>query len=719
MLEAIDTPIKQLADALGIVGEYVDQTGKQLCVTTDATRRALLAAMGVDASSDGAARAALAELRTAERDRRVDSVRVVRMDDASAGTLYVRGEDGLNGRWRLELQLENGDVDILTGTSSDTGPQELHLPRIPTPGYHRLRLSSRSAGTERVDEQTLIVVPPRCVTPADLLGRDTRAFGLTTNLYTLRSGTNWGVGDFGDLGELAAWAGENGADFIGVNPLHALLNRGFDISPYGPLSRLFKNPIYIDVGRVPELAYTPELCERIGSAEFLSGLEPLRESNLVRYEQVMAVKGIALDALHRVFVERGHGDARGRAYERFVADQGTPLDRFALWMAIMERQGTSDWRRWPVDLRSPHSEAAKRFAMEHAARLDFHRWVQFEADRQLGDAADRASHAGMRIGLYQDLAIGVSPAGADAWSFDGLFARGATIGAPPDPYAATGQNWGMPPIDPRALARTGYHYFIQTLRSAFRHAGALRIDHVLGFFRLFWIPEGETALSGAYVRYPANDLLGILALESARHLAVVVGEDLGTVPEEVPPALAKWGVLSSKVLIFERDRDGAFKSPQSYPSLSLATANTHDMSPLAGYWDGRDIDTRVSVGLLPIDEAERARDERERDRIALLDRLAEDDVLPFPVAPASPADLRAAVHELLCRSPAQLVGFALDDVAGELDAVNVPGVGPETHPSWMRKMRQPLEVIMMSDDARASLRCYGRQRPPGSATTSD
>jgi 4-alpha-glucanotransferase len=282
-----------------------------------------------------------------------------------------------------------------------------------------------------------------------------------------------------------------------------------------------------------------------------------------------------------------------------------------------------------------------------------------------------------------------------------------------------GQNWGLPPIDPRALANSSYRYFVDTLRGAFRHAGALRIDHVLGFFRMFWIPEGGTAADGAFVRYPAKDLLGILALESLRHRAVVVGEDLGTVPDEVGPALAQWGVLSSKVLIFERERDGRFKSPAVYPSLSLATANTHDMSPLAGYWDGRDIDTRVSVGLLAEDEAERARDERERDRLALLERLAEDDVLPFPIAPAAPADLRGAVHELLCRSPAQLVGFSLDDLAGEHDAVNVPGVGPETHPSWMRKMRQPLEVIMMSDDARASLSCYGRQRAPDAGITSD
>ena len=701
---------------MGIVGEYIDQTGENICVTTDETRRALLVAMGVDASTDDGVRHALDELRAVSRQRHLEPVRVARIDDPGSRAVHVRASPGGGARWRLEFEVETGDVVTVSGEFDGNRSAQILLPHQPPLGYHRVRLFT----DKRVDEQTLIVVPPRCVTPADLLGEPARTFGVTANLYTIQSGTNWGVGDFTDLGELAAWAGENGADFVGVNPLHALLNRGHDVSPYGPLSRLFRNPIYIDVGHVPELGYTAALCERIGSPEFLSSLEPLRESTTVRYEQVMAVKGIALDALHRVFVEdvRDSRDPRARAYERYLAEQGTSLDRFALWMAIMEQQGSSDWRRWPSHLQSPNGRAVEEFARAHAGRVDFHKWVQFEADRQLADAAERARDSGMRIGLYQDLAIGVSPGGADTWSFADLFARGATIGAPPDPYAATGQNWGLPPIDPRSLARDSYRYFIATLRSSFRHGGALRIDHVLGFFRMFWIPEGGTAADGAYIRYPAEDLLGILALESARHQAVVVGEDLGTVPDEVGPTLARWGVLSSKVMIFERERDGRFRSPRVYPSLALATANTHDMAPLAGYWDGRDIDTRVAVGLLPSDAAEGAREERERERIALLERLADDDVLPFPIAPASPAALRAAVHELLCRSPAQLVGFSLDDLSGELDAVNVPGVGPEIHPSWMRKMRQPLEVIMMSDDALASLSCYGRQRVPGADATS-
>jgi 4-alpha-glucanotransferase len=317
----------------------------------------------------------------------------------------------------------------------------------------------------------------------------------------------------------------------------------------------------------------------------------------------------------------------------------------------------------------------------------------------------------MRIGLYPDLAIGTSPCGADTWAFPELFVRNASVGAPPDPYAPQGQNWGLPPLGPRAFRKDRYQYFVTLLRSGFRHAGALRIDHVLGFFRLFWIPEGRTSEEGAYLRYPTEDLLGILALESVRHNAIVVGEDLGTVPDEVPPTLARWGVLSSKVLQFEREWGGEYKPAWSYPPLSLATADTHDMVSIAGFWSGHDIDIRHAVGLIESDDdARRAHEDRSRDREALLRRLANEHVLPSAVAPRFASDLRGAVHAFLCRSPAQLVGIALDDLTGELEPVNVPGVGQEQYPSWTRKMRETLETMMASDDVRAALRCDGRVR---------
>ncbi|HTE44232.1 MAG TPA: 4-alpha-glucanotransferase, partial [Gemmatimonadaceae bacterium] len=500
---------------------------------------------------------------------------------------------------------------------------------------------------------------------------------------------------------------------------------GTDISPYSPVSRVFRNPIYVDVMRVPELQTAPEVRARLESSEVVAELAVLRDARAVRYEQVMAVKRLALDALHRVFLERvrGSGNERDRAYNAYLAAEEPELSQFATWMAIAEEAGHGfDWRRWPADFRDAGSAAVAKFSKERAKRVDLHRWLQFEADRQLGDAAHRARNAGMRVGLYQDLAIGTSPAGADAWAFPELFVHGVSVGAPPDPYAADGQNWGLPPLDPRELRRTSYRYFIELVRSGFRHGGALRIDHVMGLFRLFWIPDGMSGKDGAYVRYPADDLLGIVALESVRNNAIVVGEDLGTVPDYVPPALEKWGVLSSKVLYFERDDQGGFKPPHSYPARSLATANTHDLPPLAGFWNGRDIEIRRAVGMIPNDdEAARVRSERENERNALVRLLEHEALIPSGEVPHSLPELCGAVHGFLCRTPAKLVGLSLDDLAGEVEPVNVPGVGPDRFSSWTRKMRLSIETISMSDDVRTALRCDGRVRtarvdtPPNSA----
>jgi len=582
-------------------------------------------------------------------------------------------------------------------------------------GYHQLNLTVTIAGEERTGEQTLIIVPPRCVQPSEKLGSG-RAFGVVANLYTVRSDRNWGVGDVSDLKQLAQWMGDVHGAFVGVNPLHALANHGKDISPYSPVSRLFRNPIYIDVENVPELHVAPRIAARIDHPEFEAELSALRENPEVQYEAVMALKRPVLEELHRVFVEREQapGTERGVAYDEFVKAQEPELTRFATFSAIAESLENWHWQEWPEELQNVHSDAVQRFQREHAERVDLHRWIQFELDRQLGEVANVARQSGLPIGLYQDLAIGTSPTGADSWAQPELFIQRASIGAAPDPYSSSGQNWGLPPIDPMALRRDRYRYFIRLVRNGFRHAGALRIDHVMGLFRLFWIPEGMTGKEGAFVAYPSDDLLGILALESVRHNALVVGEDLGTVPDDVPPALERWGVLSSKVLYFEREK-GGFSPAEKYAPLALATANTHDMATLAGFWAGRDIELRAHVGLIESDSAlSEAREAREQDKGALLARLAKEGVLDEAVAPNDPADLRGAIHEFLCRTPAALVGLALDDLAGEMDAVNLPGVGPDKHPSWKRKMGMTIDDMRVSPAVRAALRCSERGAGRGS-----
>lgn len=697
-----ETPsaVDALAERAGILPEYRDQTGRETRRTSAETARALLRAMRIDAETDARAEESLAAWDARAAREVIAPAVVAREGSDAARVLDIRADR--DARWRVEIECEDGERHMIDGDG-----ERAQLPRLPI-GYHDLTLTVTARGREDVYGARRIVVPHCCVDPSTLLG-DRNVFGLVANLYTLRSATNWGVGDVSDLGAVAEWGASVGAHFIGVNPLHALMNRGDDVSPYSPVSRLQRNPLYIDPRRVPELMTSPQIRERIASPEIAAELEALRESRTVRYAQVMAVKGIVLDALHRAFErDRQSGSPRGVEFDAYVAQNAHTLDSFAVWMAIAEREG-SDWRRWPAELRDARSETVARFVAAHASRVDYHRWTQFELDRQLGAAAAAARDAGMRIGLYQDLAIGSSPAGADTWAYPELFAHGASVGAPPDPYAAQGQNWGFPPIDPHALRASGYQYFIDLIRNAFRHSGALRIDHVLGLFRLFWIPEGASGEHGAYVRYPTEDLFGILALESVRANALVVGEDLGTVPEEVPHTLERWGVLSSKVMFFEREGDRGFKPPSSYTRLALATADTHDMVPIAGFWEGRDIAIRERVGLIDAEQAAADRSVRDHERRMLLNRLVDEHLLPVEDPPPPAPALRGAVHALVSRTPSRLVGIALDDLAGEAEPVNVPGVGPDKFPSWSRKMREPVEVLLASEETAQALRCDGRR----------
>jgi 4-alpha-glucanotransferase len=694
-VETTRPALHALADEMGIIPGYQDQTGKEWRETSDETRVLLLAAMGIDASTEAAAEAALDELRRKRREQPLDPARVVEVEteDAEQVVVHLAEPQVEPLRWELEFEEESGTMHRAVGVEADGAGYTLilQLPATPPLGYHTLRVAAETARGPVAAEQSLIVVPRTCVRARELLG-GRKAWGLIANLYTVRSDRNWGVGDFTDLADLLEWASDLGADFVGVNPLHALHNRGMDVSPYSPVSRVFRNPLYIDVGRVTEMSGAEFERALIASPKTRRELERLRRAEQLDYERVMSVKRRILEQLHRTFLREGE---RQRAYEEWCAQREPELTDFATYMAIASEHG-ADWRQWPMDLRSPRAPGVREFVEANEAEVDFQRWLQFETDRQLGEAGRRARDAGLAIGLYQDLAIGTSPAGSDTWSFPDLFVRGACIGAPPDPYAATGQNWGLPPIDPWRLKEDGYRYFIRLVRAAFRHAGALRIDHVMGLFRAFWIPDGHSGTDGAYVRYPSEDLLGILALESVRNNALVVGEDLGTVPPDVPPALAKWGVLSSKVLYFERGTGGSFAPAGGYAADALATANTHDMATLAGFWEGRDVQLRADVGLIKPADVRAAREERVRDKRQLLRLLARARLLPKRVDPnagdpqISIAELRGAVHDFLALTPSVLVGVGLDDVAGEIDPVNVPGVGQEQHPSWTRRMKRSL-----------------------------
>ncbi len=707
------SPLRDLADLVGIVPRYVDQTGTETRSTSDETRVAILRAMGIDASTPEAAREALEAIRTREAARVVAPVRVVRRADPDAARVELKVPEGSAGdaEWRVELVPERGEPRRLAGATQPewNGTVSVELGELPPEGYHTLRVSVRTGGEERAGEQSLVVVPEACPSVAEVAGRE-RVFGVIANLYTVRSARDWGVGDLTDLGALLEWTASVGGAFVGVNPLHALRNAGMDVSPYSPVSRLFRNTIYLDVEAVPELADSDEARRMLESEELCGEREALRGSDRVEYERVMALKRRVLATLHREFAVRhaSGGTERGLAYREYVEGQGGALEMFATFEALADELGTGSWRDWPEELRDPASPAVAAFRAENAEAVDFHRWMQWELDRQLAGASARGARAGLAVGLYQDLAIGTSGSSADVWANPHLFLPGASIGAPPDEYSASGQNWGLPPMDPRVLREDGFRYWIALVRASMRHAGALRIDHAVGLFRQFWIPEGMDGARGAYVRLPAADLLGILALEARRHGALVVGEDLGTVPEDVPPTMHAAGVLSSRVFYFEREGD-AFRAAAEYEPMALATANTHDMPSLAGFWAGRDVDLKREVGLIGGDQAaEEQRRARVAERHAILERLAADGVLPAAEEPASPAELRGAVHDFLCRTPSALVGFSLDDLVGEAEPVNLPGVPPDQFSSWTRKLATPIEALAADPDVRAALRCGGR-----------
>lgn len=705
--------LRLLADHFGILPAYFDIAGVQR-VTCDDTQIALLEAMGVDASTETSAARALEDIEQAEGQRLLAPVRVVvaQAEQPLEVQLTVPGEDLSPVEWEIGLREENGLLHVVAGRSTLQEANRVitvSLPANPLPGYHTLLARMSLPGRALEAEQLFIVSPGRCTTVSEAVG-DRRVCGVFANLYTIRSRGNWGLGDLTDLGELADRAGIHGAAFVGVNPLHALRNRAEHISPYCPVSRLFRNMVYLDIEDVPEFADCREAQTLVDSAAFQAELTDLRSASHVQYERVAAIKNQVLRLLHCVFL-RQHADGstnRGRMYTQFVATQGRPLIDHATFVALEawlteNRHGSDGWRHWPTAYRNPYTPEVQAFRNAHRKDLDFQCYVQFEIDRQLAAVAQKARLSGVTLGIYQDLAVGSSGYGSDAWAFPDLFVVGVEVGAPPDPYSETGQTWGFPPLHPRRLTANRHEYWIRLVRGVMAHAGMIRIDHVMGLFRQFWVPTGAAAADGAYVQYPAEDLLGILALESQRHGIVVVGEDLGTVSPEVPATLAKWEILSSRVMYFERDAEGEFRSASSYSPHALVTATTHDHVPLAGFWTGSDLDIRHDIGLYCADaDLEDARSERAKTRAALL-RLFINEGLLSETEVVTVESVRAAACIFLSRTPCPLVGVSLDDLACEPDPVNLPGVVYARYPSWSRRMRRCLKEIFDDDGVRGIL----------------
>jgi 4-alpha-glucanotransferase len=578
-------------------------------------------------------------------------------------------------------------------------------------GYHRLDVEAGPENTTIL----LAVAPASAYLPPEL-GDGARAWGLTTQLYGVRSARSWGIGDFSDLGRLAAAAGSLGAATLGLNPLHALFAaEPRHISPYSPSSRSRLDYLYIDVTAVPGFRAAD-----LPSAAALSGLGGTGE---VDHAAVAAAKRPILETLFRRL--RGGRSRALTAFRQFQAEGGHALAAFAIFEALHEHfyrsYGRFSWRDWPEPLRDPHSHAVAEFAREHAGRVEFFEFLQWEADRQLALAAKAGRDAGLSIGLYRDAAVGVNPDGAAAWSDQELLSPGAAVGAPPDSLSRAGQNWGLAPINPLVLRRRGFAPFLDLLRANMRHAGVLRIDHVMSLQRLYWIPRGMEGSAGAYVSYPFWELVRLTALESHRHRCAVIGEDLGTVPDRFRETLRAANILSYRVVNFERRwHEGAtYIPPAEYPPLAAASAATHDLATLKGFWLGRDIEWRRRLDLYPDPNAEATETgERHRDRRLLLEALAHEgliawdrfaEFLPDGADPLYTDELGDAIHTYLARSQARLMLVQLDDIVGEAEQANLPGT-TDAHPNWRRRMTRTLEDVLSGPELARVAALVGRER---------
>ena len=551
-------------------------------------------------------------------------------------------------------------------------------------------------GAARANAATVDAAAPRCFLPSELRA-GARRFGLAAHLYALRRAGDAGIGDFTTLARAAEATARAGGSVVGLNPLHALFGEDRErASPYHPSDRRFLDPIYVDVEAVPDFAASPEaraLLDRAGPR--IAGLAARTH---VDYAGVWDVKRQVLAACFAAFERRAADDPLAVEFDRFVAAGGASLARFALFEAIAAAHPRVPWQAWPDDLRAPDTRAAAAFAAQHAPAIRFALYLQWLADRQLAAAAERARAAGLAFGFYRDLAVGAAPDGAEPWASPGTFARGASIGAPPDPFSPSGQVWCLPPPNPHAMRASGAAALRELFRTNMRHAGALRIDHVMGLARLFWVPDGATAADGAYVGYPLDLQLRVLAQESASARCMVVGEDLGTVPEGLRERLADADVLSYRVLWFERDGAG-FLPPSRYPAKAVACVSTHDLPTIAGWWRGADIDEKRSLGLLADAAAAAARTERGAERVALADALARAGAAtdgPFdPAAPAGAA-LVAAVHRFVGAAPSALAVAQADDLAGATAALNLPATD-RARPNWRRRVDVDVDALWATE----------------------
>ena len=666
LTESTDADLHRMAEQAGIASRYTGFWGETVEVGPAVLRRALTA-MGAHHNA-----------------RALGDVLVATAGQACRIALPTPSA------WELRpLDVSAAD----TAPSAQGRGDMAELPATLPPGYYTLHTAE---GARRV-----LVAPAQCWLP-DGLRQGERWWGITAQMYALRSERSWGIGDFTDLARFAGVAAAQGAAFVGVSPLHALRpGQPEAASPYSPSSRVALNVLHIDVMAVPEYLQCEATQALCADPAFRARLQAAQQSATVPYAEVAALKDAALLRLWQTFQRTAWaGEAvRGTAFDRFCADHADTLGPHARFEAIQCTLQAQDpavwgWPAWPEALRDPAGSAVQAFVQEHAGTVAYRFWLQWLAHEQLAQAS-AAARSLMPIGLYCDLAVGASDGGTDTWADPALYARGMNVGAPPDPLSTQGQDWGLPPVNPVALAAAGFAPFRRMLAAVMQTAGAVRMDHAMALMRLFWTsPDG-----GTYVAYPLQALLAVIAIESHRHRCMVIGEDLGNVAPEMREAMVTHAMLSYRPLIFERLDGGAFRPPAQWPAPALAVVSTHDLPTLAGFWAADDVGVQQRLGWLDGDAQLRALLARAQDRTHLLAALDAEGLLPDGVtldaqsAPEMTPALAAAVHRFLARTPCQLVGVQLEDLLGQREQANVPGTTEDVHPNWRRRMGTPLEQL--------------------------
>jgi 4-alpha-glucanotransferase len=677
-----DSAIHELADAVGLMRDWTDANGRPQQVSADALR-GILEALGFPCTSHAQCRDSHAQL------RRVRESLPPLLTGAVDQPLRLPPAPQLAGRrYRIEWE-DGGSVDGQFGDDAISGAS---LPPVTHPGYHRLR----SGDTDI----TLAIAPPRCFGIADALHVDDprapRLWGVGVQLYSLRRPGDGGIGDFGALATLAQQTARHGAGALAISPVHAMFSADVHrFSPYGPSSRLFLNVLHID----PAAVLGPDALATLLDQDTAIELARLEQTELIDWPAAAALRLRLLRALYEKFVAAAD-PAQRAAFDAFCRDGGEALQNHARFEALQAWQlangESGDWRRWPDALRDPRGTEVETFAQRHAHEVGFHAFLQWQAARGLSGAQRAAREAGMPVGLIADLAVGADSAGSQAWSRQQEIINGLSVGAPPDVLNTRGQAWGLGAFSPHAMRAQGFHAYIEMLRATFAYAGGVRIDHVLGLGRLWLVPDGASPQQGAYLRYPMQDLTRLIALESWRHRSIVIGEDLGTVPQGFDAQLADAGLLGIRVLLFQQ-HDGRFLPPRAWSPHAIATSTTHDLPTIAGWWQGRDIDWRVQLDLLEVGQTEQqARDIRERERHALWRAMinagcAEGEM---PPARADCAPLDAAAR-FIGATPAPLAMLPIEDALGLVEQPNLPGT-VDTHPNWRRRL--PASVHQLLDD---------------------